>query len=396
METETKHPTVSRPRGMIAAILIVATLWTMLHVYVGQRLLAQTPLAPAWRLLGWVGILLLILAPFVALFAGRTQRLPAKRGLEIAGFTAMGLSSLLIVFALAGDALHVRAWLGVGGFQLAVVGGAVAVLLIGLWRARRPAMVRVVDVPITGLPSDLEGFRIAQLSDLHVGPTLKREFVERVVDTTNGLRPDLIALTGDVADGFPPALRDEVAPLAGLRAPHGKYFVTGNHEYYWDAAGWVREMEGLGFNTLVNGHQLIRRGTGRIVLAGVTDFSSRGVPGHISDPAAAVAGAPESDVRVLPAEERVRGTGRWVRPATVGAHPRRTVLPVQPAGAAVPAVCRGTPPAGGDVVVREPGDGLLGATAAPGRTCGDHADSAYARVSASAHPNGWHPSTVRS
>src|SRR3989449_7924308 len=89
---------------------------------------------------------------------------------------------------------------------------------------------RVVDVPITGLPSDLEGFRIAQLSDLHVGPTLKRDFVERVVDTTNGLQPDLIALTGDVADGFPPALRDEVAPLAGLEAPHGKYFVTGNQD----------------------------------------------------------------------------------------------------------------------------------------------------------------------
>src|SRR2546430_17663543 len=87
-------------------------------------------------------------------------------------------------------------------------------------------------------------FRSAQPSDLHVGPTLKGDFVERVVDTTNGLQPDLIALTGDVADGFPPALRDEVAPLAGLEAPHGKYFVTGNHEYYWDAAGWVRELEG--------------------------------------------------------------------------------------------------------------------------------------------------------
>ncbi len=163
--------------------------------------------------------------------------------------------------------------------------------------------MRVVDVPITGLPSDLEGFRIAQLSDLHVGPTLKRDFVERVVDTTNGLQPDLIALTGDVADGFPPAMRDEVAPLAGLEAPHGKYFVTGNHEYYWDAAGWVRELEGLGFSALINGHQVIRRGTGRIVLAGVTDLSSGGLPGHASDPAAAVAGAPESDVRVLLAHQ---------------------------------------------------------------------------------------------
>ena len=295
MKTDTK--------GMIPVILCVAGLWTLLHVYVGQRLLAPTSLAPGWRALGWAGILLLVLAPFVALFAGRTERLPAKRGLEVAGFTAMGLSSLLIVFALTGDALHVRAWLGVGGFQLAVVGSAMAVLLIGLVRARRPARVRVVDVPITGLPSDLEGFRIAQLSDLHVGPTLKRDFVERVVDTTNGLQPDLIALTGDVADGFPPALRDEVAPLAGLEAPHGKYFVTGNHEYYWDAAGWVREMEGLGFSALINGHQVIRRGSGRIVLAGVTDLSSGGLPGHTSDPAAAVAGAPASDVRVLLAHQ---------------------------------------------------------------------------------------------
>ena len=303
MDAETKHPAARRRDARGTAILVIATLWSLLHVYVGQRLLAQTSLAPVWRVLGWVGILLLVLAPFVALGAGRTERLPAKRGLEVAGFTAMGLSSLLIVFALAGDVLHVRAWLGVGGSQLAVVGGAMAVLLIGLWRARRPATVRVVDVPITGLPSDLEGFRIAQLSDLHVGPTLKRDFVERVVDTTNGLQPDLIALTGDVADGFPPALRDEVAPLAGLEAPHGKYFVTGNHEYYWDAAGWVRELEGLGFSALINGHRVIRHGTGRIVLAGVTDLSSGGLPGHASDPAAAVAGAPESDVRVLLAHQ---------------------------------------------------------------------------------------------
>src|SRR5437879_11628099 len=143
------------------AILVIASLWSLLHVYVGQRLLAQTSLAPAWRVLGWVGILLLVLAPFVALVAGRTERLPAKRGLEVAGFTAMGLSSLLIVFALAGDVLHVRAWLGVGGSQLAVVGGAMVVLLIGLWRARGPAAVGVVDVPIPGRPCGRGGLRSA-------------------------------------------------------------------------------------------------------------------------------------------------------------------------------------------------------------------------------------------
>src|SRR3989475_8164225 len=163
MGTEMTHPIVSRRRGMISAILVVAGLWTLLHVYVGQRLLGQTPLAPGWRLLGWSGILLLVLAPFVALVAGRTERLPARRGLEVAGFTAMGLSSLLIVFALAGDALHVRAWLGVRTFQLAVVGSAVAVLVIGLWRARRPPTLRLVGVPIRGLSPHLAGFRISHL-----------------------------------------------------------------------------------------------------------------------------------------------------------------------------------------------------------------------------------------
>src|SRR5256884_9385029 len=167
MGTEMTHPIVSRRRGMISAILVVAGLWTLLHVYVGQRLLGQTPLAPGWRLLGWSGILLLVLAPFVALVAGRTERLPARRGLEVVGFTAMGLSSLLIVFALAGDALHVRAWLGVGGFQLAVVGGAMAVLLIGLWRGRRPAPGRVGGGLVPGVPAGLDGWRSAQPSVQH-------------------------------------------------------------------------------------------------------------------------------------------------------------------------------------------------------------------------------------
>ena len=126
METETPHQTPPRRWGMLPGIVVVAAVWTLLHLYVGQRLLAPPPLPLGWRLLGWLGILLLVLAPFVALVAGRTERLPAKRGLEVAGFTAMGLSSLLIVFVLAGDALHVRAWLGVAGFRLAVVGGAVA------------------------------------------------------------------------------------------------------------------------------------------------------------------------------------------------------------------------------------------------------------------------------
>src|SRR5256712_11207636 len=170
MEAETKHPATRRRDARGTAILVIASLWSLLHVYVGQRLLAQTSLAPAWRVLGLVGILRRVLAPCVALGAGRTERVPAKRGLEVAGFTAVGLSSLLIVFALAGDVLHVRAWLGVGGSQLAVVGGAMAVLLIGLWRGRRAPAGRVGGGSVTGRPPGLRGGPVAPPSPPPVGP----------------------------------------------------------------------------------------------------------------------------------------------------------------------------------------------------------------------------------
>jgi hypothetical protein len=271
--------------------------WLLLHAYVGQRLLAHAP--PA----AWLGIALLAALPFAALFAWRARQVPFRGALQWVGFTGMGLSSLLIVLVLAADLLHARAWVDPHVLSLSLLGSAAALTAVGTWRARRPRIVRV-DVPIAGLPPDLEGFRIVQLSDLHVGPTLKRDFVEAVVVAANGLAPDVIVLTGDVADGLPQALRDEVAPLGRLDAPLGKFYVTGNHEYYWDAVGWMGEVARLGFDVLVNAHRLLRRGAGRLLLAGVTDHSaSHGMPGHRSDPFAAAAGAPDSDVRVLLAHQ---------------------------------------------------------------------------------------------
>jgi predicted MPP superfamily phosphohydrolase len=165
-----------------------------------------------------------------------------------------------------------------------------------VFQARRPRVVRVA-VPIANLPPDLAGLRIVQLSDLHVGPTIRRRFVTAVVQTANALYPDLVAVTGDVADGYVKELRDHVAPLADLRAPLGTFFVTGNHEYYWDPLGWILELERLGISVLSNEHRLIERGEGRLLLAGVTDLSAA------SDPRAAIAGAPQSHVRVLLAHQ---------------------------------------------------------------------------------------------
>jgi predicted MPP superfamily phosphohydrolase len=289
---------------MRSRIFVVAGIWMVLHAYVGARLLDPLGLSGTGLALAWSALLLVALAPLGAFFTLRAEQHLLTRAMQWAGFTAVGLSSLLIVFVCVTDLLFVRAW-GVDAETLGVtiLGGAAALTAAGTWQARRPRIVRIA-IPIASLPADLEGFRIVQLSDLHVGPTIRRRFVQTVVDAANGLDADVVALTGDVADGMVAGLRREVAPLADLQARYGKFFVSGNHESYWDPAGWLGEVERLGFNVLANAHRMVGRGGGRLLLAGVTDASaSHRVPGGVSDPARAIAGAPPADVRVLLAHQ---------------------------------------------------------------------------------------------
>jgi uncharacterized protein len=289
---------------MRSRLSIVAGIWTLLHAYVGLRLLPPLGESGAGLVLAWGLLSAIALAPFGAMFMVRGEQGAAARALQWVGFTAMGLSSLLIVFVLAADVLFLRMW-AVDARTLSVAIPAAAAVLVagGAWQARRPRVVRV-SVPIASLPADLEGFRIVQLSDLHVGATIRRRFVQTVVDAANGLDADVVALTGDVADGTVRGLRREVAPLADLHARYGKFFVSGNHEYYGDAKGWLGEVERLGFNVLTNAHRILRRGAGRLLLAGVTDaIASHRMPGHASDPVQALAGALPADVKVLLAHQ---------------------------------------------------------------------------------------------
>jgi uncharacterized protein len=136
-------------------------------------------------------------------------------------------------------------------------------------RSAREHEVVDVEVKLAKLPKAMDGFSIVQLTDLHVGLTIDRHFVQRVVDLANGLAPDLIAMTGDFVDGKVEDLRDEIAPLANLRAKH-IYAVTGNHEYYSGAEPWVRHISTLNVRYLRNERVVIDNG---FELAGVDDMS---------------------------------------------------------------------------------------------------------------------------
>ena len=169
---------------------------------------------------------------------------------------------------------------------------------------RRPHVVEI-DIPVAGLPPALHGFSIAQISDVHVGPTIKRRFVETIVALVNGLKADLVAVTGDLVDGSVHQLSLHTAPLARLTARHGAYFVTGNHEYYSGERAWTAEIRRLGLHVLKNEHVVLRHDGASVVLAGVTDLSSHHFDGaQHSDPAAALRDAPaDAGAKILLAHQ---------------------------------------------------------------------------------------------
>ena len=311
-------------------MLIVSS---VLHAYVGWRV------APALDVPLWQALLMALLAVSavlmpLGLIGSRVLRQPWADTLSWVGLLLMGLFSSLFVLTALRDAallvLNLTDMVLPGRLPLvrltrqsaeAVPVLALLVTALGFLNARRtPAVVRV-DVPIKGLPAALHGFKLAQISDIHVGPTIKHAFLQRIVATVNTLGADVVAITGDLVDGKVAELAGHVAPLAGLQSRHGTFFVTGNHEYYSGAHAWIAELRRLGLTVLMNEHVVLyhcSHGTSTavdaqddsqtvapLVLAGVADYTAHHFdPAHRSDPALALHGAPPAAlVRILLAHQ---------------------------------------------------------------------------------------------
>lgn len=290
-------------------LLRLPVILALAHGYVALRLTSALSgvLPSASTALALLALYVLIMAGFAM---RRKSGRPAGDVLAWAGFLSLGLFSWLFVLTLLRDlmllvigaawlvwspSLDEQLWRAIRQTSaLAVPMLSMAALLLGLFNARRRAAVRDVDITIAGLPMALQGYTVVQITDLHVGPTIKRRYVDAVVRAVNALTPDAIVLTGDLVDGSVAQLEAHVAPLSRLQARDGVYAVTGNHEYYSGAAQWVAHFRKLGMNVLMNEHEVIRRDGATLVMAGVTDFNA----GHFdaaehSDAVAALRGAPE-------------------------------------------------------------------------------------------------------
>lgn len=158
--------------------------------------------------------------------------------------------------------------------------GSFLALALGYLRAKKGPRVREVDIPLSKSllkhSSPLNGLKLVQISDLHVGPTIQRPYVERVVEKANAAEGDLIVLTGDIVDGSLNKLREHAAPLAHLRARFGVFLILGNHDYYSGAAAWVQEFKAMGIKVLLNTHQRIQKDGEEFMLAGVLDPAVQG------------------------------------------------------------------------------------------------------------------------
>jgi predicted MPP superfamily phosphohydrolase len=178
-----------------------------------------------------------------------------------------------------------------------VYAGSLVALGLGALTALRGPHVRRIDIPVPDLHPDLHGFSIAQVSDLHVGLTIRKPYVERVVELTNALEPDIVVLTGDIVDGSVAHLSSHVAPLG--RLPAGRtYFILGNHDCYSGAAAWMKHFESLGMHVLVNSNATIRQRGARLLLGGVADPAALRI-GIAPRADQAAAGARDADFRVL-------------------------------------------------------------------------------------------------
>jgi predicted MPP superfamily phosphohydrolase len=228
-----------------------------------------------------VGAILWVPLSFWHRESEETSRL--ERALLWIAYGAMGILSFTLLLLVARDlaSLVVTAELRTERMSELILGTATAIFLLGFLRAQHGVGLRRVAVPVEKLPPELAGLKILQITDLHVGPTIRKPFVEKVVKLASKASPDLIVVTGDLADGRVRELEGELAPLSALRAPLGQYYVTGNHEYYWGGGPWIDKARELGFEPLLNGHAIIRKDGKELAIAGVTDPAAQhfGQPG---------------------------------------------------------------------------------------------------------------------
>ncbi|XXF79004.1 metallophosphoesterase [Myxococcaceae bacterium GXIMD 01537] len=292
------------PLRFLVFFALLSTVTVLGHIYMYRRLFQDTSGSAGWRRAGVVLMTVLALLMIGSrLFA---RLLPVSAGIvATVAWSWMGIATYLVLALLTlGGARRAAGWLerrrarepvppesppapepapvsverrqflarATAGGALLAAGG---LSTYGVWRAFHPPVVNEVAVRLPGLPKALDGLTVVQLSDIHVGPLIQRRFMDALVERCNALRPDVVCITGDLVDGSVAELGSSVAALSNLRTRFGRYFVTGNHEYYSGDEAWSEALESMGVSVLRNRHVRVGDASASFDLVGVDDWSAR-------------------------------------------------------------------------------------------------------------------------
>lgn len=311
MATSSSSPSLDRRTRITVSIAL-----TVLFVYTASKFVEMWPAQPFWAIL-------LAVPPFAVMIGSQfVFRLHASafetrwfQWVAWLGSFTMGVWSCFIflslpvdLFRLLSDLAIRSAIAGPEAFDFQVLSSAdlhrgifatsAVISFIGFLQVLKGPRVREVPVSFSNLPPELGGFRIVQISDLHIGPTIRRRYVESIVDQVNTLNADMIFVTGDIADAKAQSIEAHIEPLGSMKSRYGVYYVTGNHEYYWDAEELVKLAAKNHLTPLLNENKILQIGRSRVMVAGVTDPQGPAfVPSHRPDLRKAREG--EADFKIL-------------------------------------------------------------------------------------------------
>ena len=402
---------------LVAFLGVVLLVVVGVHGYLWWRLVKSTTRPGRWRRVGTVAMVALAALIPATMVGNRTLPTDLKTPVSLVGYLWLAVMFYLLVYLLVLEVPRMVAW-GVRRARaaaarepaLAAVGGgpaddarsgdmpavadpgrrlflgrtlaatagvaAFGTVGFGVRTATGPIPVKHVPITLDRLPAALDGFRIALLSDIHLGATARREFLDGVVRTVNGLDTGLVAIVGDLVDGDVAELGPDTTGLRDLESRHGTYFVTGNHEYISGAAQWVEYLPTLGVRVLHNELETIGEGGATFALAGVDDrvAEASGESGHGTDFDAALAHRGQNQPVVMLAHQPVlfAEAARREVDLQLSGHTQRADGPVQLPGAARPASRGRAVPGRRQPAVRDARRRHMGSTGPGRRTPGDH------------------------
>lgn len=295
----------------LSAIIFFSVLYSLVilaSLYIGSRFFKHFPRLREYPKTFWGGVFLLIILQISGHLLYRRVGVELHPSFFWLSFFALGTAVCFLFYIAIGDIstgavrllrrkekktdLDRRTFLGMVGLGSANV-------VLGSIEAATGPKVYEVTVPVTDLPESFDGYKIVQISDLHVGPSIRGDYVRRVRDIANELDADMVALTGDLLDGHPESIRHELEPVSEIRSKDGTFFVTGNHEYYWGYPKWEGIFRQWGFIILENSSHFIAKGDDRIAILGLPDDRALNIVGTPVDLAGAMRDVSPEDKKIL-------------------------------------------------------------------------------------------------